>query len=177
MGIRISLTSISASDIAEVCKSTKGRFSDYASGRGARGSMVAYLDSSVVLRYVLKGDSAIRHALACETILSSELLEIECRRVLQRCRLIGELSDITYVTAVKRLDALLAGISLLALSSPVKKRAMDAFPVVIKTFDALHLATAILYSEKQSSETMLVFSYDEAMNRCASVLGFAVPLA
>jgi hypothetical protein len=54
---------------------------------------------------------------------------------------------------------------------------MDSFPVVIKTFDALHLATAILYSEKQSSETMLVFSYDEAMNRCASVLGFAVPLA
>lgn len=139
--------------------------------------MVAYLDSSVVLRYVLKGDPAIKHALACETILSSELLEIECRRVLQRGRMVGELSDTTYVTAVKRLDALLAGIGLLSLSPPVKKRAMEAFPVVVKTLDALHLATALLYSEKQASGTLLMFSYDEAMNRCAAVLGFATPLA
>ncbi len=139
--------------------------------------MVAYLDSSVVLRYVLKGDPAIRHALACETILSSELLEIECRRVLQQCRMVGELSDTTYVTAVKRLDALLAGIGLLSLSPAVKKRAMDAFPVVVKTLDALHLATAIVFSAKQSSDTLLMFSHDEAMNRCAVVLGFATPLA
>lgn len=139
--------------------------------------MVAYLDSSVVLRYVLKGDPAIRHALACETILSSELLEIECRRVLQRCRMAGDLSDTTYVTAVKRLDALLAGIGLLSLSPPVKNRAMEAFSVVVKTLDALHLATAIIYSDKQSSDTLLMFSYDEAMNRCAAVLGFATPLA
>ena len=139
--------------------------------------MVAYLDSSVVLRYILKGDPAMSHALACETIVSSELLEIECRRVLQRCRMVGELSDTTYVTAVKRLDAFLAGIGLLSLSSPVKKRAMEAFPVVVKTLDALHLATAIVFSEKRSSHILLMFSYDEAMNRCATVLGFATPLA
>lgn len=139
--------------------------------------MVAYLDSSVVLRYILQGDSAIRHALACDSVVSSELLEIECKRVLQRCRLTGSLSDATYLTAVKRLEALLAGVGLVALSPSVKKRAMDAFPVVIKTLDALHLATALAVVEREVDETLLVFSHDEAMNRCAAVLGFAVPLS
>ncbi len=139
--------------------------------------MIAYLDSSVVLRYILKGEVAIQHALECETIVSSELLEIECKRVLQRCRMQGELDDKTYVTAAGRLDKVLAGVGLVALSDSVKKRAMEAFPVVIKTLDALHLATALAFAEIKADETILVFSHDEGMNRCAAVLGFAVPLA
>ena len=49
--------------------------------------MVAYLDSSVVLRYILLGEATIRHALAFPRVVSSELIEIECRRVLHRYRL------------------------------------------------------------------------------------------
>jgi hypothetical protein len=139
--------------------------------------MVAYLDSSVALRYILRGESAIEHALSCEITLSSELLEIECKRVLQRCRMQGELDDGTYVIAVGRLEKLLKGISLMTLSQPVKKRAMEAFPVVIKTLDAFHLATALALAEKRADETILIFSHDAAMNRCAAALGFAAPLA
>lgn len=117
------------------------------------------------------------HALACESVVSSELLEIECRRALHRCRLQGELTDATYATAVKRVDEVLSGIGLLSLSAPIKKRAMEAFPVVVKTLDALHLATALAYAEGLTDEALLVFSHDEAMNRCAFVLGLATPLA
>lgn len=57
---------------------------------------------------------------------------------------------------------------------------MDAFPVVVKTLDALHLASALAYAESyldsESDETLLVFSHDEARNRCARALGFATPL-
>lgn len=52
---------------------------------------------------------------------------------------------------------------------------MESFPVVIKTLDALHLATVIVFSEK-TSEHILIFSYDEAMNRCSAILGFQTPL-
>lgn len=139
--------------------------------------MIAYLDSSVVLRYILKGESAIIHALACDTVVSSELLEIECKRVLHRCRMQGELDDRAFATAVARFDKVLAGVALMALSGEVKKRAAEAFPVVIKTFDALHIATALSLAGKRPDEKILVFSHDEGMNRCASVLGFGVPLA
>lgn len=138
--------------------------------------MVAYLDSSVVLRHILRGEAAISQALACERVVSSELLEIECRRVIQRYRLQGELDDAGTAEASERLDAVLSGISLIALSNSVKRRAMGAFPVSVKTLDALHLASALVLAEKLGEEQLLLFSHDESMNRCARVLGFAAPL-
>lgn len=137
--------------------------------------MVAYLDSSVVLRHVLNGEKAIQHALACENIIASEILEIECRRVIHRYRLQNELDDITFIYAMERLDRVLAGMSLVKLSEPIKKRAMGAFPVIIKTLDALHIATALIYSERVPYEALLLFSHDDNMNRCARALGFSAP--
>lgn len=139
--------------------------------------MVAYLDPSVALRHILKGEAAISQALACDRVVSSELLEIECRRVLHRYRMQGELDDEGMAEASARLDAVLAGISLIALSRSVKRRAMGAFPVSVKTLDALHLASALVLAEKLGDESLLLFSHDESMNRCARVLGFAAPLS
>ena len=105
--------------------------------------MVGYIDTSVLLRHILLGDSSIKHVLAAEHIISSELLEIESRRVIHRYRIDGELDDDGFLQASKRLNEVLSGISLLALSTAVKNRAMGAFPVHVKTLDALHLASAL----------------------------------
>ncbi len=141
--------------------------------------MVAYLDSSVVLRHILLGEIAIEHVFAVEHVVASELVRIECRRVLHRYRLNGDLDDGSLMEALERLDGVLAGVRLLALSERVKKRAMESFPVVVKTLDALHLASALVYAESssgsRSQETALLFSHDEAMNRCARAVGFATP--
>ncbi len=139
--------------------------------------MIAYLDSSVALRHILNGGVAIRHALACGTVVSSELLEIECRRVLHRYPMAGELDDGGFVTAVSRLAAVLDGVSLVALSARVKRRAMDAFPVTVGTMGALHLASALAVVDAEPAEEVLVFSHPAAMNRCAAALGLAAPLA
>lgn len=139
--------------------------------------MVAYLDSSLVLRHVLRGEIAIHQAMACDRMVSSELMEIECRRVIHRCRMQGELDDNGVLRATERLEKLLNGMYLIALSSAVKKRAMEAFPVSIKTLDALHLSSALVLAEKTGGEKPLVFSHDAGMNRCAKVLGFQAPLA
>jgi len=139
--------------------------------------MIAYLDSSVALRHILNGEATIRHAFAVGSVVSSELLEIECRRVIHRCRLEGELTDDAVVAAMGRLDAVLAGLSLIGLSTKVKRRAMDAFPVSVKTLDALHLASALVLAESSPEEAILVFTHDAAMNRCAKALGFRAPLA
>ena len=141
--------------------------------------MVAYLDSSVILRHILLGETAIEHAFAVGRVVSSELLEIECRRVLHRYRLNGDLDDDGLLEARERLDSVLAGVTLLALTERVKARAMDAFPVFVRTLDALHLASALVYAERsadtESNETILLFSHDEAMNRCARALAFGTP--
>ncbi|MFA6505434.1 MAG: PIN domain-containing protein [Treponemataceae bacterium] len=139
--------------------------------------MIAYLDSSVVLRHILKGEVSIRHAFAVGRVASSELLEVECRRVIHRCRMEGELSDEGLVSAMDRLEAVLAGLSLMELSAKVTRRAMNAFPVSVKTLDALHLSSALALSDASPEETVLVFTHAAAMNRCAKALGFRAPLA
>jgi len=39
------------------------------------------MDSSVLLQHILQGDEGIRQPLSCDSVISSELLEIECKRV------------------------------------------------------------------------------------------------
>ena len=106
--------------------------------------------------------------------MSSELIEIECRRVLHRCRLAGELTDEALTVARERLDEVLAGIDLLELSRQIKQRAMDPFPVNVRTLDALHVATALMVDEEAGA--VALFSHDEGMNRCARSLGITAAL-
>ena len=106
--------------------------------------------------------------------MSSELIEIECRRVLHRCRLAGELTDEVLTVARERLDEVLAGIDLLEVSRQIKQRAMDPFPVNVRTLDALHVATALMVGEDAGG--VALFSHDEGMNRCARSLGVTAAL-
>jgi predicted nucleic acid-binding protein len=138
--------------------------------------MVGYLDSSVLLRHILLGDAAIKHVQAINEVISSEFLEVECRRVIHRYRIEGNLDDEGFITATERLEGVLSSVSLLAFSPKVKKIAMGSFPIRVKTLDAIHLASASVFSEAHPEGKILVFSYDTGMNRCAQALGFAVPL-
>ena len=136
--------------------------------------MVAYLDASVLLRHILLGEEPIRHALEFPRVVSSELIEIECRRVLHRCRLAGELTDEALTVARERLDEVLAGIDLLEMSRQIKQRAMGPFPVNVRTLDALHVATALMVGEDAGGVALV--SHDEGMNRCARSLGINAAL-
>jgi predicted nucleic acid-binding protein len=138
--------------------------------------MTAYLDSSIVLRHLLAGEDAIRHALEFPDIVSSELLDIECRRVFFRCRLAGELDDEGFVEAMRRYEDLLDGIDLMDLSRAVRQRAREAFPLNVRTLDALHLSTALLIRKAGGEDSLQVFSHDQGMNLCARALGMGTPL-
>ena len=139
--------------------------------------MVAYLDSSVALNYLLAGGVEIRHALEFPRVVSSELLEIECRRVIQRCRLQGLLDDAGMVEATGRLDELLRSVDLFECSAGVTRRAMESFPVVVKTLDALHLSTALRFNALDDESSVDLFSVDRQMNLCARAVGLRAVLA
>jgi len=143
--------------------------------------MTAYLDSSVALRYILAGETTIRHVLEYPRVISSELMQIECRRVIQRARMQQELPDDGVVEAYRRLDSVLRGTDLVELSREVKLRAAESFPVVVGTLDALHLATALLWArdaavEAGDTEAVHIFSHDAALNTCARTIGLGVRL-
>jgi hypothetical protein len=55
--------------------------------------MKLYLDSSILLRYLLSGETELLRTDAAVEPASSELIKIECKRVLQRERLEGHIDD------------------------------------------------------------------------------------
>ena len=139
--------------------------------------MIAFVDTSVVLRFVLEGDISLHQAFAAPITACSELLWIESMRVVQRLRLDGVLSDLTLAEAVSRIAACYASFRAYMLDDEIKQAAAGPFPTVVGTLDALHLACALRCARHYPGETLRVYSYDRQMNLCARALGFATPLA
>ena len=124
-----------------------------------------YLDSSVVLAHLLTEDRAPPQSLWQEPLISSRLLVYE---VWTRIHALG-LAD-SHGDAVR---ALLGRLALLELSPPVLARALDPFPVPVRTLDALHLASIEFLREH--GQTIELASYDERLAAAARALN--MPLA
>ena len=139
--------------------------------------MITFVDTSVVLRFVLEGDISLHQAFAATVTACSELLWIESMRVAQRLRLDGALSDQALAEAVSRIVACYASFRVYLLDDEIKQAAAEPFSTVIGTLDALHLACARRCAKHYPGETLLVYSYDKQMNLCARALGFSTPLA
>jgi predicted nucleic acid-binding protein len=139
--------------------------------------LIAFVDTSVVLRFVLEGDISLHQAFAVTLTSCSELLWIESMRVVQRLRLDGALSDAGLAEAVSRISACYASLRVYLIDDEIKQAAAGPFPTVIGTLDALHLACARRAASHYPGEKILLFSYDKQMNLCARALGFSTPLA
>jgi predicted nucleic acid-binding protein len=139
--------------------------------------LIAFVDTSVVLRFVLEGDISLHQAFAATVTACSELLWIESMRVAQRLRLDGGLDDHNLAEAVSRIAACYSSFRVYLLDAEIKQAAAGPFPTVIGTLDALHLACARRAARHYPGETLLVFSYDRQMNLCAQALGYSTPLA
>lgn len=139
--------------------------------------MIAYIDTSVVIPFIIGEDITIRHALNFPTAISSELLEIEAARTLSRLYLQGEMDSSQCTSALVRLRSLMDSIELEKLSSKVKARAKKDFPTVIATLDALHLSTALCHPKVNEAAAVSLFSNDRQMNLCAAALGMLTPLS
>jgi predicted nucleic acid-binding protein len=135
--------------------------------------MICYVDSSVVLRHLLLQDSALEGTAQIDTVGSSELLIIECHRVLDRYRLENQITDAQLAEAKQNLRAIVGGLYIVELTEPVKTRAAGAFPTVVGTLDALHLASLLLWKEMTPDERFVLLSADRQMLTCAAALGIS----
>jgi predicted nucleic acid-binding protein len=139
--------------------------------------MRCYVDSSALLRSILKRDDSLEPARPCERVASSELLWVECSRVLQRYRLERLLDDEGYSSALMLLERFMEGIAVISLDAEVVKRAAGPFPTVIGTLDALHLASALLWREAEPGPELRLLTYDRQLELCAGTQGIRSLLA
>jgi len=133
--------------------------------------VIAYLSSSALLRLVLREPGALEQLRAAVTLVSSELLAVECPRTIDRLRLQGALS---LEEALARRDAVagwLEAVDLVLLQRSVLSRASEPLPTPLGTLDALHLATALLWRE-QTGRDLVMATHDGGLALAARAFGF-----
>ena len=69
--------------------------------------------------------------------------------------------------------ALIHRVALIELAAPVLERALEPFPIPVRTLDALHLASIAFLLER--GQTVELASYDDRLLSAAQALG--IPLA
>ena len=135
--------------------------------------MIAYLDSSVLLRVVLGQRGRLKDWRAVREGVVSALAEVECLRTLDRLRLRGAITDRELSIRREAVYRLLEEIESVEPTRPILTRASLPLATPVGTLDAIHLATAMLWRESSSAD--LVFAtHDEALGTAARSSGFTV---
>lgn len=133
--------------------------------------MTGYLDSSIILRWLLDSENQFQGVKKFSGFISSELLIIESNRVLDRYRLENWLSDKELSQSKKNLNRIIEGLSIIEMGKSIKERASQSFPTIIGTLDSIHLATAILYKEEINISDLWFITHDKQQANCAGALG------
>lgn len=134
--------------------------------------MNVYVDSSVLLRIVLGEPRRLQVWGRISQAVSSELIRLECLRTLDGARITLRLED--EVVAERRAAVLdvIQGFSLIPVAAPVLERAAEPFPTMLGTFDAIHLASALLVRDR--FEDLSLATHDDGLALAARSVGFRV---
>jgi predicted nucleic acid-binding protein len=124
--------------------------------------VIAYLDSSVVLRVVLAEPQRLAEWGRISSPVSSAITEVECLRTLDRGLAHGRLDTTTVAERRAAVYDVLRRTEIVSLSPPVLARAGASFPTPLGTLDALHLATALLWRERSDADAELQFATHDA---------------
>jgi predicted nucleic acid-binding protein len=135
--------------------------------------VIAYLDTSALLRLVLREPGALDELRSCESLVSSELLAVEALRTLDRLRLQGALSIDEALLRREIVTQWLEAVDLVLLRSPVLARASEPLPTPLGTLDSLHLATALVWRER-TQQALTLATHDRDLALAARSFGIEV---
>ena len=135
--------------------------------------MIAYIDTSALLRIVLREAGALEELRTYEALISSELIAVESRRTIDRLRLQGALTTEEAAERARVVADWLEAIDLVLLRPPVLSRASDPLPTPLGTLDAIHLVTALIWRERMGPLPVIA-THDTALGLAARAFGFEV---
>ena len=133
-----------------------------------------YVDASAVLRILFQEPGPAVSLTPGDRVVSSQLVEVETFRAVDRERLLGHLDDLQTAIKRKELTALLAMIDLAAVDTTVIARAKGAFPVNVRALDAIHVATAEILEMEALDDAVEFWTHDERQAGAALSRGLTV---
>jgi uncharacterized protein len=135
--------------------------------------VIAYVDSSVLLRKVLGQPGSLKEWSAIRTGVASALAETECLRTLDRLRVRAGLSGPELARRRESIFRLLESMELVEVTAHVLARAAQPLPTELGTLDAIHLATALLWREQARADVVMA-THDAALATAARAHGLPV---
>ncbi len=135
--------------------------------------MIAYLDSSVLLRVILGQHDALKEWGRVSEGIASALVEVECLRTLDRLRLIENYADNVIAERREAVYRLMESMEIVEITYPILSRASQPLPTSLGTLDAIHLATALLWKER-AGKVLSMATHDVALAVAARASGLPV---
>ncbi len=135
--------------------------------------MIAYVDSSVVARFVLRQPDRLAELTTFDQRVTSQLTQLECLRALDKVRMDDGMASDEVLARSLVLYGLLRSMMRVAVSRAVLERGSASFPLPVKSLDAVHMGTALHLRERGYPE-MVFATHDRQQARLALLLGFPV---
>jgi predicted nucleic acid-binding protein len=135
--------------------------------------MIAYVDSSVLLRIVLGQRDELTEWSKIRQGVASALVLTESLRTLDRLRLRTQIADAEIALRRATILELLASLHVVDIDQIVLDRAAQPMPTELGTLDAIHLATALLWRE-MTRDDLVMATHDTALAIGARAHGLRV---
>ncbi len=135
--------------------------------------MIAYVDASVLLRIVFGERTRLREWDSIETPVASPLVEVECLRSVDRFRLEKGLTDEEILPRREQIYRFTGSMDIVELDRAVLSRASQPLSSILRTLDAIHLASALIWQE-QSDIDLVMATHDLALAAAARAHGLRV---
>ena len=135
--------------------------------------MIAYVDSSVLLRVVLGQPRRLKEWKRITRGVASALVEVECLRTLDRLRIAERISDESLAPRREAVYRLCESMEMVEPSRPILARAAQPMATALGTLDAIHLATALLWRERTGDELVMA-THDSGLGLAARASGVRV---
>ena len=135
--------------------------------------MIAYVDSSVLLRVVLGQPRRLKEWKRITRGVASALVEVECLRTLDRLRIAERISDENLAPRREAVYRLVESMEIVEPSRQILARAAQPMPVALGTLDAIHLATILLWRERTGVDLVLA-THDSGLGLAARASGVRV---
>jgi predicted nucleic acid-binding protein len=135
--------------------------------------MIAYVDSSVLLRLALGQSNALPEWRQIDRGVSSALISTESLRTLDRVQIRAKLSDNEVASRRAMILNLIDSLELIEVDATVLERAAQPTPTELGTLDAIHLASVLLWKEAMSIDPVMA-THDGALGLAAQAHGLKV---
>ncbi len=132
-----------------------------------------YVDSSVMARIALDEPDKVNGLSQFSKLATSELSQVELRRVLDRYRLVTQASDSRLIEVGEKIESIKKTMSTLNLTQSILLRAGHPLPVVLGTLDAIHLSSALIWQDVVGQPVTMI-THDVQLAKASRMMSLEV---